>query len=109
MLVSQFSCPVLHHNATPTFYEEIKIKLPLNLTPQHHFLFSFLHISCDIKKKECTTVQESPVGYSWLPLLNKGKLNTEEQCLAVAASLPSGYLSIQPLGLGKGVSCVSMI
>jgi hypothetical protein len=44
------------------------------------------------------------VGYAWLPLLNKGRLNIEEQSLAVACQLPSGYLSIQPLGLGKGVS-----
>lgn len=27
----------------------------------------------------------------------------DEQNLAVAATLPAGYLSIQPLGLGKGV------
>ena len=39
-----------------------------------------------------------------MPLLNKGKLNIEEHSLAVAATLPVGYLSIQPLGLGKGVS-----
>jgi dedicator of cytokinesis protein 9/10/11 len=67
-------------------------------------LFSFFHISCDIKKKEPANSLESPVGYAWLPLLNKGKLNIDEQTLAVASSLPAGYLSIQPLGLGKGVS-----
>lgn len=102
--MAQLSCPVLHHNTSPTWYEEIKIQLPVHITLQHHLLFSFFHISCDIKKKELANSLESPVGFAWLPLLNKGKLNIEEQSLAVAASLPAGYLSIQPLGLGKGVS-----
>lgn len=44
------------------------------------------------------------MGYAWLPLLNKGRLNIEENILPVASYLPPGYLSIQPLGLGKGVS-----
>lgn len=103
IFVSQITCSVLHHNTSPTWYEEIKIKLPTNLTPQHHLLFSFTHVSCDIKKKEPSNSAVSSVGYAWLVLLNKGKLNIEEQSLAVAASLPVGYLSIQPLGLGKGV------
>lgn len=104
-LVSKISCPVIHHCTTPTWYSEVKIQLPLNITPHHHILFSFLHVSCDLKKKEQPCTPEIPVGYSWLPLLNKGKLNTEEQSLPVAVTLPAGYLSIQPLGLGKGVSC----
>lgn len=48
----------------------------------------------------------NPVGFAWLPLLAKGKINVDEHSIAVAASLPPGYLSIQPLGLGKGVSAV---
>ncbi|XP_058060238.1 dedicator of cytokinesis protein 9 [Anopheles bellator] len=104
MLVSQMSCPVLHHNTSPTWYEEIKLRLPLNITAQHHLLFSFFHVSCNIAKKKdlTTTSTEAPVGYAWLPLLTKGKINVEEQCLPVAATLPAGYLAIQPLGLGKG-------
>ncbi|CAN7998433.1 unnamed protein product, partial [Ixodes pacificus] len=45
---------------------------------------------------------ETVVGYSWLPLLNKGRLNIEEGILPVASNLPAGYLSFKPLGLGKG-------
>ncbi|XP_052897966.1 dedicator of cytokinesis protein 9 [Anopheles moucheti] len=103
-LVSQMSCPVLHHNTSPTWYEEIKLRLPLNITAQHHLLFSFFHVSCNIAKKKdlTTTSTETPVGFAWLPLLAKGKINVEEQCLPVAATLPVGYLSIQPLGLGRG-------
>ncbi|XP_055550315.1 dedicator of cytokinesis protein 9 isoform X1 [Wyeomyia smithii] len=103
-LISQMSCPVIHHNTSPTWYEEIKLRLPLRITAQHHLLFSFFHVSCNIAKKKdlVSTSAETPVGYAWLPLLTKGKMIVEEQCLAVAASLPVGYLSIQPLGLGKG-------
>lgn len=103
--LSEISCPVLHHNTMPTWHEEIKINLPLIIGPQHHILFSFVHVSCDLsKKRDASCSFESPVGYSWLPLLAKGKINIEEQVLPVAASLPPGYLAIQPLGLGKGVS-----
>ncbi|XP_061518026.1 dedicator of cytokinesis protein 9 isoform X4 [Anopheles gambiae] len=103
-LVSQMSCPVLHHNTSPTWYEEIKLRLPLNITPQHHLLFSFFHVSCNIAKKKdlTTTSTEQAVGFAWVPLLAKGKINVEEQCLPVATTLPVGYLSIQPLGLGRG-------
>ncbi|XP_053674834.1 dedicator of cytokinesis protein 11 [Anopheles nili] len=104
ILVSQMSCPVLHHNTSPTWYEEIKLRLPINITPQHHLLFSFFHVSCNIAKKKdlTTTSTEMLVGFAWLPLLAKGKINVDEQCLPVAATLPVGYLSIQPLGLGRG-------
>ncbi|XP_037912923.1 dedicator of cytokinesis protein 9 isoform X4 [Hermetia illucens] len=102
-LVTNISCPVLHHNTNPTWYEEIKMRLPLNITTQHHILFSFLHVSCNLsKKRDANAGFETPVGYAWLPLLHKGKINLEEQMIPVAATLPSGYLSIQPLGLGKG-------
>lgn len=101
--VSQLSCPVLHHNSTPTWYEEIKLELPLQLTSQHHILFSFIHVSCNLSKKKDNVSLETPVGFAWLPLLNRGRLNIEEQVLPVASYLPPGYLAIQPLGLGKGV------
>lgn len=100
----QISCPVLHHSTSPSWYEEIKMRLPLNITANHHLLFSFVHVSCDLsKKRDINASFENPVGYGWLALLAKGKINIEEQLIPVAAILPPGYLSIQPLGLGKGV------
>ncbi|KAK9718639.1 PH domain [Popillia japonica] len=103
MLVSQVSCAVLHHNTVPTWYEEVKIRLPIHLHHGHHLLFTFYHISCDTTKKRENGV-ESCVGYAWIPLLCKGKLNVDRQVVPVAAHLPIGYLSIHPFGLGKGVS-----
>ncbi|XP_012262836.2 dedicator of cytokinesis protein 9 isoform X6 [Athalia rosae] len=95
------SCPVIHHSAVPSWYEEIKMRLPTKLSSKHHLLFSFYHISCDMNKKKENGV-ENCVGYSWTPLLHKGRLNVDVQVLPVATHLPAGYLSIQPLGLGKG-------
>ncbi|XP_018332779.1 dedicator of cytokinesis protein 9 [Agrilus planipennis] len=100
-LVAQVSCAVLHHNTVPMWYEEIKVKLPINLNPSHHLLFTFYHISCDISKKRDNGV-ENCIGYAWLPLLQKGKLNLDTQSIPVAMHLPAGYLSIHPFGLGKG-------
>lgn len=103
--VAQMSCPVLHHTTTPLWNEEIKLRLPLNIHAQHHLLFSFVHVSCDLsKKRDANASYETPVGYAWLPLLNKGKINIDEQILPVAVTLPLGYLAIRPLGLGRGVS-----
>ncbi|XP_069677061.1 dedicator of cytokinesis protein 9 isoform X1 [Periplaneta americana] len=103
VFVHQSSCTVLHHSTTPTWYEEVKLRLPINLHSKHHLLFTFYHISCELSKKKENSI-ETCVGYTWLPLLQKGRLNVEEQVLPVASNLPPGYLSVQPLGLGKGYS-----
>ncbi|XP_014295486.1 dedicator of cytokinesis protein 9 isoform X2 [Microplitis demolitor] len=104
ILTTRASCTVLHHSAVPSWYEEIKMRLPTKLHNKHHILFSFYHISCDMRKKENGV--ENCVGYSWMLLLHKGKLTVDMennvQTLPVATDLPPGYLSIQPLGLGKG-------
>ncbi|XP_067007867.2 dedicator of cytokinesis protein 9 [Anabrus simplex] len=103
LFVTQVSCAVLHHSTSPSWYEEVKVRLPICLHSKHHLLFTFYHISCDSSKKRDNGV-ETCVGYAWIPLLQKGRLNVDEQVLPVAASLPAGYLSVQPLGLGKGNS-----
>lgn len=104
------ACPVLHHVTSPSWYEEIKIRLPLGLFPEHHLLFTFYHVSCNFgKKRDSGASFETPIGYAWCPLLLKGKIHLEEQMLRVAANLPVGYLSVQPLGLGKGVSVITIV
>ncbi|XP_058808456.1 dedicator of cytokinesis protein 9 isoform X2 [Phymastichus coffea] len=102
--VSKICCSVLHHNTTPSWYEEVKIKLPLKLHTKHHLLFTFYHISCNLNKKKENGV-ENCLGFAWLPLLSKGRLTLIEESkrvLPIATNLPDGYLSVQPLGLGKG-------
>ncbi|CAG9099870.1 unnamed protein product [Plutella xylostella] len=100
-MTTQYRCSVLHHNASPTWSDEAKLRLPSTLSPAHHLLFTFYHISCDLAKKSDTNV-ETCIGYAWVPLLKNGKLVEEIVNLPIATHLPSGYLSIQPLGLGKG-------
>ncbi|XP_028029187.1 dedicator of cytokinesis protein 9 [Bombyx mandarina] len=102
-MTSQYRCCVLHHNANPAWSDEAKIRLPATINSQHHLLFTFYHISCDIAKKNDTNV-ETCIGYAWVPLLKNDKFVDELINLPVSTHLPSGYLSIQPLGLGKGNS-----
>lgn len=109
-MMSQWVCSVSHHITSPCWIDEIKINLPTPLNNKHHLLFTFLHVSCDLskqkKERESKDISgpETVVGYSWLPLLHKGRLRVEQQSLPVSVHLPPGYLSIEPLGLGKGVS-----
>ena len=105
----QWVCSVSHHVTSPSWYDEVKISLPTTLNNKHHLLFTFLHVSCDLskQKKEKDKEANNPetiVGYSWLPLHHKGRLRVDQQSLPVSSHLPPGYLSFEPLGLGKGVS-----
>lgn len=60
---------VSHHNKSPFFCDEFKIKLPTHLTPQHHLLISFYHISCqNPKPNRSSTDVQTLIGYSILPL-----------------------------------------
>lgn len=72
LLVGSATCCVLHHTSNPAWYDEIKLRLPVRLTPQHHLLFTFTHISIEGSKKK-DTGPENPVGYAWLPLFHKGR------------------------------------
>uniref|UniRef100_A0A4W5LFS5 Dedicator of cytokinesis 10 n=1 Tax=Hucho hucho TaxID=62062 RepID=A0A4W5LFS5_9TELE len=98
---------VLHHSQNPDFYDEVKIELPTQLHEKHHLLFSFYHVTCDInaktnsKKKEAL---ETPVGYSWLPLLREGRLASQDFNIPVACSLPPGYLLVKEPGSTKNGS-----
>ena len=75
MFVSTASTNVLHHDVTPEFYDEIKIRLPANLHHKHHLFFTFFHVSCEGQKKTLSSKRaDSVVGYAWLPLLGRGRL-----------------------------------
>ena len=106
-LTTHMNTVVLHHSTFPEWGDEVKMLLPHNLTSSHHLLFTFSHIAIEAAKAGKKDVPvETIVGYSWLPLTLKNRIVTEEAVLPVAANLPSRYLSIEPLGLGKGVSIV---
>ncbi|XP_011297900.1 dedicator of cytokinesis protein 7 [Fopius arisanus] len=86
---------VSYHNKNPSFYDEVKIRLPADLSARHHLLFTFYHISCQ-KKAEQPNV-ETPVAYTWLPLLRDGHLQSGEFSLpAMLDPPPSNYSYIAP-------------
>uniref|UniRef100_A0A3Q1FCD0 Dedicator of cytokinesis 6 n=1 Tax=Acanthochromis polyacanthus TaxID=80966 RepID=A0A3Q1FCD0_9TELE len=83
--------PVIYHNKSPEFYEEMKMKIPANLTDNHHLLFTFYHISCQPKQN---TPLETPVGYTWIPLMQHGRLRTGSFSLPVSVEKPPPSYSV---------------
>lgn len=78
LLSDQAVCPVLHHNRSPSWYSEVKLRLPVCLNSTHHLLFRFYHVACDANKKTslggaAPAAVESSVGFAWLPLLSDGR------------------------------------
>uniref|UniRef100_A0A8C9XPH0 Dedicator of cytokinesis 6 n=1 Tax=Sander lucioperca TaxID=283035 RepID=A0A8C9XPH0_SANLU len=88
--------PIIYHNKSPEFYEEIKMKIPANLTDNHHLLFTFYHISCQPKQN---TPLEAPVGYTWIPLMQHGRLRTGSFSLPVSVEKPPPSYSVQLPGM----------
>ncbi|XP_066529749.1 dedicator of cytokinesis protein 7-like isoform X5 [Hoplias malabaricus] len=83
--------PVIYHDKSPEFYEEFKMKIPANLTDNHHLLFTFYHISCQPKQN---TPLETPVGYTWIPLMQHGRLRTGSFSLPVSVEKPPPSYSV---------------
>uniref|UniRef100_A0A673C3E9 Dedicator of cytokinesis 7 n=1 Tax=Sphaeramia orbicularis TaxID=375764 RepID=A0A673C3E9_9TELE len=82
---------VVYHNRSPDFHDEIKIKLPASLSDHHHILFTFYHVSCQQKQN---TPLETPVGYTWIPMLQNGRLRTGHFCLPVSLEKPPQSYSV---------------
>ncbi|XP_053355501.1 dedicator of cytokinesis protein 7 isoform X15 [Clarias gariepinus] len=82
---------VVYHNRSPDFYDEVKIKLPASLNDHHHILFTFYHVSCQQKQN---TPLETPVGYTWIPMLQNGRLRTGHFCLPVSLEKPPQSYSV---------------
>ncbi|XP_053539812.1 dedicator of cytokinesis protein 7 isoform X16 [Ictalurus punctatus] len=82
---------VVYHNRSPDFHDEVKIKLPASLNDHHHILFTFYHVSCQQKQN---TPLETPVGYTWIPMLQNGRLRTGHFCLPVSLEKPPQSYSV---------------
>ncbi|XP_055386415.1 dedicator of cytokinesis protein 7 [Condylostylus longicornis] len=87
---------VNYHNKCPTFYDEIKILLPANLNQNHHILFTLYHISCQKKPQEIQNAIETPIGYTWIPLMEDGRLKIGEHTLPVMVETPPENYSFIP-------------
>jgi hypothetical protein len=42
---AQQRCAIVHHDQCPTYADELKLDLPVVLTPRHHLLFTFSHVA----------------------------------------------------------------
>ena len=94
-MTHEYFTSVSYHNKNPNFYDEVKIRLPADLSAKHHLLFTFYHISCQ-KKAEQPNV-ETPVAYTWLPLLREGHLQSGEFSLPAMLDIPpANYSYIAP-------------
>jgi len=78
---------------SPSFCDEVKIRLPAKLTDSHHVLFTVYHVSCQ-RRLELSVTLEMVVGYTWLPLLRDGRLLTGEFCLPVSVERPPSHYSM---------------
>ncbi|XP_017855271.1 dedicator of cytokinesis protein 7 [Drosophila busckii] len=87
---------VNYHNKCPSFYDEIKIALPASIKQHHHLLFTIYHVSCQKKPNEFQAAVETPIGYTWLPLLEDGKLRVGEFNLPVMLEAPPENFSFIP-------------
>ncbi|CRL07174.1 CLUMA_CG020162, isoform A [Clunio marinus] len=105
IIYGKSSCPqfqsemytiVNYHNRNPTFYDEVKVQLPPNLNQNHHILFTVFHVSCRADKA-VQHATETPIGWSWIPLLIDGRLNIGEFNLPILLhEPPKSYSFITP-------------
>uniref|UniRef100_A0A8L8KTG6 C2 DOCK-type domain-containing protein n=1 Tax=Heligmosomoides polygyrus TaxID=6339 RepID=A0A8L8KTG6_HELPZ len=88
-------CAVQYHQQYPLFGDEIKLRLPINLSKGDHILFSFSHIAVGGQpNSKLSESVETPIGYAFLPLMFSAHtlmLDSDEQdiSLPVAAELPA--------------------
>lgn len=87
---------VSYHNKCPSFYDEIKIALPASIKQNHHLFFTIYHVSCQKKPHELQLPIETPIGYTWLPLLEDGKLRVGDFNLPVMVEVPPENYSFIP-------------
>ncbi|CAH2273031.1 Hypothetical predicted protein [Pelobates cultripes] len=88
---SEAHTAVVYHNKSPEFYEEFKMKIPGNLTENHHLLFTFYHVSC---RQNQSSGLETPAGYTWIPLMQHGRLRTGPFALPVSVEKPPPSYSV---------------
>jgi hypothetical protein len=67
--------------------EEVKIRLPLFLTSQHHLLFSFYHVSYTHQK------DDTVIGHSFLPIYKNNVIIVDKEYeLPVTSNLIPHYM-----------------
>lgn len=104
VIYGKSSCPefqnemyslVNYHSKIPSFYDEVKVQLPAKLNQNHHILFTIFHVSC--RSDKSVESIETPVGWTWIPMLVEGRLNVGEFNLPILLhDPPPSYSYISP-------------
>ena len=84
---------VMYHSKTPTFQDEIRVRLPVALGERHHVLFQIFHVPCQEKKNE-TDAAEKFIAYGILDLLPNGRLVSDSRNMQLYTGLAPGYCSV---------------
>ena len=91
---------VNYHKKAVTPQDEVKVMLPLHLTPTFHLFFTFYKVSCTTRPG-----QKEIIGYAVLPLYTRHRLLSDDvYALPIAAKLPRGYLL--PYSEGRDVDSI---
>ncbi|GAM18922.1 hypothetical protein SAMD00019534_020970, partial [Acytostelium subglobosum LB1] len=86
-LTNRFLTQTHYHDKTPTYVDEIKVRLPFALSTKHHLLFKLYHVVCNKKKDEDT---ENLIGFSVLPIYKDRRIIQDGlQNLPLALSEPT--------------------
>ncbi|CAD5210255.1 unnamed protein product [Bursaphelenchus okinawaensis] len=87
---------VNYHNKTPQFVDEIKCEIPVNIDDGYHLMFTFFHVSC--KGGKANEQTETPIGYTWYPLFQKGDIESGDLSLPISLEpLPRSIGYVSPL------------
>lgn len=70
--------------------------MPASIKQNHHLFFTIYHVSCQKKPHELQLPIETPIGYTWLPLLEDGKLRVGDFNLPVMVEVPPENYSFIP-------------
>uniref|UniRef100_A0A1I7SEQ5 DOCKER domain-containing protein n=1 Tax=Bursaphelenchus xylophilus TaxID=6326 RepID=A0A1I7SEQ5_BURXY len=98
-LVTEKHCTVQYHDANPSFFNEIRVELPVDLEEDDHLIFEFSHISLTAAQKSGDETVNQKAGIAWLQLVKPDKslvLNNDvdEFELPVATNLPTDYFKL---------------
>eukprot|EP01094_Clydonella_sp_ATCC50884_P026649 TRINITY_DN7381_c0_g1_i1.p1 TRINITY_DN7381_c0_g1~~TRINITY_DN7381_c0_g1_i1.p1 ORF type:complete len:1788 (-),score=632.22 TRINITY_DN7381_c0_g1_i1:302-5233(-) len=86
---------VKYHEQKASFFEEVKIRLPSHIGPEHHLFITVMHVQCKQQnKKSKGDAVATPVAYAWIPLtedVGRFVIEDGEHGVPTAYTLPKGY------------------
>eukprot|EP01129_Flabellula_baltica_P001926 TRINITY_DN1181_c0_g2_i2.p1 TRINITY_DN1181_c0_g2~~TRINITY_DN1181_c0_g2_i2.p1 ORF type:complete len:1501 (+),score=308.24 TRINITY_DN1181_c0_g2_i2:781-5283(+) len=88
ILIDCYKTVISYSSKTPSFSDEIKIRLPVLLSPRMNYKFTIKHIPIKSKGEG-----EQIIGMTYFPVLVDGSINTLPRSVPLFRELPDKYLS----------------